>query len=376
MPFLPVADADPQAFLNHIDGLYATYNLPIWITEFAVRDGNAATPEDNIYTDQQVYNFMAEVLPGLESRSFVERYAWFHSPRDNAFVTSSALFENNGELTRLGRLYVGEVETIPNGGMLLNPNFESPHLVAPTYSTVGSDDWTTINDAETSAYYAHTGRQSLSLAPGLSSGQSKPGIVRQEFQVGVDVNINERYSLGAWVFHPSDDPLTGTREAPLRIQWFDENNNLLGDQRTVALDANSPTDEWVFVSLDDVLIPNNINIDKVRANLWVNNVGPTSVNSGAAYFDDVIFIQGSRLPIAGDFDLNGRVDGLDFLTWQRGESLLPHSSHDLVAWEFAYSSSAMQTLGTVVPEPSTQMLLALCIALQHNCLFLVRMIRK
>jgi len=322
--------------------------MPIWITEFAVRDGNASTPADNIYTDQQVYNFMRTLLPGLESRSFVERYSWFHSPRDNPFVTSSALFENNGELTKLGRLYHGEEEVIPAGGMLLNPNFEDTALIAPTYQAPGANNWTTINHADRSAYYAHTGRQSLSLAPGLASSQNEPGIARQEFTVGVDVDINETYSMGAWVFHPSDDPLTGTREATLRIQWFDSSNTLIGDERILALDASSPTDEWLFISLEDVLIPNNINIAEVRATLWVNNVGPTSVNSGTAYFDDVIFKQGASLFVAGDYDVDGDVDGQDFLFWQRNPGV-----GLLADWETNYGTSVVQVATALVPEPNT-----------------------
>jgi len=340
--------ANPQAFLNYIDSVHNQYNMPIWITEFAVRDGNATTPADNKWTDQQVYNFMSDVLPGLESRNFVERYAWFPSGRDNPFVTSSSLFENNGDPTKLGRLYMGEEEVIPDGGTLLNSNFESTALIAPIYKAPGADDWTTINDADRSAFYAHTGRQSLSLAPGLPNGQSRPGIARQEFSVGVDVDINETYSIGAWVFHPSSDPLTGTREATLRIQWFDGNSNLIGDERTLALDANSPMDEWIFVSLEDVLIPNNVSIAEVRATLWVNNVGPTSVNSGAAYFDDVIFKQGTSLFEAGDFDMDGDVDGQDFLHWQRnpGVSLLAD-------WQANYGTSSFQAATVLVPEPNT-----------------------
>ena len=99
---------NPQTFFDFVDGLYAQYNLPIWITEFAVRDGNAATPADNRYTDDEVYDFMAAVLPGLEQRSYVERYAWFPSGRTNPFVASSSLFEEDGERTRVGRLYQGE----------------------------------------------------------------------------------------------------------------------------------------------------------------------------------------------------------------------------------------------------------------------------
>ncbi|MEM8946959.1 MAG: glycosyl hydrolase [Planctomycetota bacterium] len=340
--------ADPQTLLDTIDGIYNTYGLPIWITEFAVRDGNAAVPADNIYTDQQVYNYMADVLPALESRSYVERYAWFPGERDNPFLTSSALFEDNGSLTKLGRLYVGEQETVPAGGMLSNPNFESSPLVAPTYQAAGIDEWTTINDADRSAFYAHTGRQSLRLEPGLDSGQSRPGIARQAYQVGVDVELAERYSLGAWVFHPSSDPLTGTREATLRIQWFDD-GSLIGDQRIVALDASSPTDEWIFVTVEDVFIPNDLDVDEVRATLWVNNVGPTNVNSGAAYFDDIVFAPSLSQDLLGDFNGDAAVDGADYLEWQRRAVTNPFSTSDLAKWQA--SVSATQAV-IAVPEPN------------------------
>ena len=352
------AGADPQTFLDYIDSAYNQYQLPIWITEFAVRDGNASTPADNIYTDQLVYNFMHKVLPGLESRNFVERYAWFHSPRENPFVTSSALFENNGELTKLGRLYNGIVDPLPDGGLLLNSNFEDDELFAPVYEAPGVDQWSTLHNADTIAIYAHTGHQAISLAPGQASGQSKPGIVRQEFTVGVDVNINERYSMGAWVFNPSDNPLTGTREASLRIQWFDNDNSLMGDQRILAVDANTPTDEWFFVSLEDVLIPNNPNITEVRATLWVNNIGSTSVNTGVTYFDDVVFLQGSTLALDGDFDGDLDTDGEDLIAWQRGLSPRPLDSSDLINWRANYGLG-LPLASHSIPEPTSTVLLVL-----------------
>ena len=96
-----------RRFLQKLDEMHATHGLPIWLTEFAARDNDATTPEENRYTDDRVWRFMAEVLPGLEERDFVERYAWFSASRDNAKLTHSVLFEDNGELTALGRLYAG-----------------------------------------------------------------------------------------------------------------------------------------------------------------------------------------------------------------------------------------------------------------------------
>ena len=58
--------------------------------------------------------------------------------------------------------------------------------------------------------------------------------------------------------------------------------------------------------------------------------------------------------LAGDFDGNGRVDGLDFLEWQRNPSI-----GDLADWQANYGMSLLSELSEPVPEPGT---LVLCLA--------------
>ncbi len=96
---------NPQNFLNHLHEVYELYGLPIWITEFAVADWQAETVSDNRYTTQQIISFMAEVLPALDELDFVYRYAWFNSNPNHGPLGPSALFNSNGELTQLGRIY-------------------------------------------------------------------------------------------------------------------------------------------------------------------------------------------------------------------------------------------------------------------------------
>jgi len=55
----------------------------------------------------------------------------------------------------------------------------------------------------------------------------------------------------------------------------------------------------------------------------------------------------------GDFDLDGDVDGYDFLKWQRGESPDPLSASDLLDWENNYGTTAPLIAITSVPEPTT-----------------------
>lgn len=98
---------DPQKFLQRLDAAYKHYRKPIWITEFAVADWSAREAGTNRYSEEQVMAFMKAVIPELEKRSYVERYAWFGAGRGSGkeAVRTSRLVDNRGALTPLGRLY-------------------------------------------------------------------------------------------------------------------------------------------------------------------------------------------------------------------------------------------------------------------------------
>ena len=51
-----------------------------------------------------VLEFMQQVLPELDRRDYIVRYAWFHDYSSNQLWTS-ALFNDEGELTPLGAFY-------------------------------------------------------------------------------------------------------------------------------------------------------------------------------------------------------------------------------------------------------------------------------
>ena len=99
---------DAAGFLSTIDRVYETYGLPVWITEFAVADWSATLPGTNRYSPQQVLEFMMAVLPELESRPHVARYAWFGagpSAATSVKLGPSALFDTSGTMTPLGTYY-------------------------------------------------------------------------------------------------------------------------------------------------------------------------------------------------------------------------------------------------------------------------------
>jgi T5SS/PEP-CTERM-associated repeat protein len=75
------------------------------------------------------------------------------------------------------------------------------------------------------------------------------------------------------------------------------------------------------------------------------------------------------LPPAGDFNLDGRVDGGDLLAWQRGASPLPNSPEDLATWRAEFDPTATtpaieppaELAPTAVPEPGTFALVGLAL---------------
>ena len=65
----------------------------------------------------------------------------------------------------------------------------------------------------------------------------------------------------------------------------------------------------------------------------------------------------------GDFNGDGKVDGRDFLVWQRGGSPNPLSSGDLALWKSNYGVGALTGAVTAVPEPSSLAILGAAIGL-------------
>ena len=94
---------DPWQFLQSIDDLHNRYWwLPMWITEFAPADWSGNNP----VSDAEAQNFMKIVVPELNSRWYVERYAWYSGSSPGPWTLgSAALVNGDGSLTDIGRLY-------------------------------------------------------------------------------------------------------------------------------------------------------------------------------------------------------------------------------------------------------------------------------
>ena len=83
---------------------------------------------------------------------------------------------------------------------------------------------------------------------------------------------------------------------------------------------------------------------------WQTSVG----GAIRTWYDGVGYALVSPTSLAGDFDLDGDVDGRDFLVWQRNPAV-----GDLADWQNNYGANSQTTASATVPEPTNFLLLAL-----------------
>lgn len=122
-----------DAFLNKLREVYDLFGKPLWITEFGCGDWQANTPEENRHSTAAVLEFMQTVLPELEKLDFVHRYAWFPANIDTPALTSSALWDSEGNFTPLGEFYanfnpnehIGEGKSLYEPGVVFKDDFEN-----------------------------------------------------------------------------------------------------------------------------------------------------------------------------------------------------------------------------------------------------------
>lgn len=94
-----------EQLMRRLERVAREFGRPVWITEFAVGDWDAKSPEQNKHSPKRIAAFMKELLPTLNAATFVERYAWFSASQSSNSLGTSALFDDSGELTPLGEIY-------------------------------------------------------------------------------------------------------------------------------------------------------------------------------------------------------------------------------------------------------------------------------
>ena len=95
------SDAAVNQFLGYVDAVHKRYDLPIWVTEYGLMNfsGSPKYP-----TGAQEAAFIKGTTKGMESRSFVERYAWFGLPAVGDSV-DFGLYKDASTPTEAGKAY-------------------------------------------------------------------------------------------------------------------------------------------------------------------------------------------------------------------------------------------------------------------------------
>ncbi|XVV10638.1 sigma-70 family RNA polymerase sigma factor [Actinoplanes sp. CA-131856] len=88
-------------FLGYVDAVHKRYNKPIWVTEFGLMNFSG-TPK--YPTQAQLVTFIKGTTKGLESRSWLERYAWFGLPAVGDSV-DFGLYQDGDSPTEAGKAY-------------------------------------------------------------------------------------------------------------------------------------------------------------------------------------------------------------------------------------------------------------------------------
>lgn len=101
-----------EQFVDKLEKFYARYKRPVWVTEFAVADWAAKDGKSlNRYSVEQVAEFMQGACSYMDKTPWIKGYAWFPTAGKHAAkggsgpLISSMLYEADGSLNQLGRLY-------------------------------------------------------------------------------------------------------------------------------------------------------------------------------------------------------------------------------------------------------------------------------
>lgn len=93
---------DVKNFKRHVQEVYETFKMPVWVTEFACTTWDPAHPA----SEKDVLLFLNEAIGFLDESSFVQRYAWFGAIRDvGEGVGRANGLQRDGKLSEAGKLY-------------------------------------------------------------------------------------------------------------------------------------------------------------------------------------------------------------------------------------------------------------------------------
>jgi hypothetical protein len=95
---------DVDAFESFLKAVYAEYQKPIWVTEWALVDWS----DQDKFTVEQLAAFASEAIQMMDDLAFVQRHAWFgFYDGGDGWHINTQLASADGSLTALGSLFQG-----------------------------------------------------------------------------------------------------------------------------------------------------------------------------------------------------------------------------------------------------------------------------
>lgn len=190
---------------------------------------------------------------------------------------------------------------------------------------------------------------------------------------------NDTFALGLRLNGDASQPRTGAGQVVASdgtvLAAFEDVSTIPRELTINDLFGGDYLGEWVKIEYE-LEIPetdgNGAPVQYITSLAFINNKTTGETGEGVLFLDD--FSLEVLNDSTGDHDLDGDVDGADFLAWQRNESPNGVDIIDLLRWQGDYAG-AVETLAnaSIVPEPGSLAVLfvAAATAMQRRCRLLL-----
>lgn len=103
-------DTNSTAFIEYITDFHNTFQRPIWVTEWACQNFTGVQQ----CSQKQTNDLMATTQGFMDKTDWVERYSWFGAMPDPVVSPVNALLDKAGNITPLGKQYIGQLSQKDN----------------------------------------------------------------------------------------------------------------------------------------------------------------------------------------------------------------------------------------------------------------------
>jgi Glycosyl hydrolase catalytic core len=145
-------DTNSTAFIEYITDFHNTFQRPIWVTEWACQSFTGAPQCSQKHTN----DLMATTQEFMDKTDWVERYSWFGAMTDPVISPVDSLLDKDGDITPLGKQYIGKISQQENDASVYKILHPSTHA-ADFWSSTDSSDVVDGGNNNTNATFPQIG---------------------------------------------------------------------------------------------------------------------------------------------------------------------------------------------------------------------------